>query len=57
MSAMETTIKKQLLSTDEIIRRWKESRKQSKIEAEKMYQSPEYQAFLVKLRALKNQNV
>jgi hypothetical protein len=57
MSAMETTIKKQLLSTDEIIRRWKESRKQSKIEAEKMYHSPEYQAFLVKLRALKNQNV
>lgn len=51
---METATKKQLLSTDEIIRRWKESRKQSKIEAEQRYNSPEFQEILKKLRAMKS---
>lgn len=40
---------------DEIVRLMKESKKQSKIDNEKMYHSSEYQEFLKKLRALKTQ--
>jgi hypothetical protein len=50
---METAIKKQLLSTDEIIRRWKESRRQSKIETEEYARSKEFQETLLRLRAMK----
>jgi hypothetical protein len=51
---METNIKKQLLSTDEIIRRWKESREQSKIESEAFAKSDEYKEIIIRLRAMKS---
>ena len=54
---MEITIKKPLFKpADELIRLWKESKRQSKIEAEQMFHTAEYQAFLIKLRALKNKS-
>jgi hypothetical protein len=50
---METAIKKQLLSTDEIIRRWKESRIQSKIESEEFAKSKEFQEIFKRLGKIK----
>jgi len=51
---METTKKSIFKPVDEIVRLMKESKKQSKIENEKRYQSVEFQEILKKLRAMKS---
>jgi len=51
---METTKKSIFKPVDEIVRLMKESKRQSKIESQEMYHTPEFQEFLKKLRALKS---
>jgi hypothetical protein len=55
---METTTKKSIFKpVDEIIRLMKESKKQSKIESQQRYYTPEFQEVLKKLRAMKTQQL
>ncbi len=54
---METPVKNPVFkSADEIIHLMLESKKQSKIESQERYNTPEFQEILRKLRALKKQN-
>lgn len=57
LSTMDATKKSIFKSVDEIIRLMKESKKQSKIENKKKYNSPEFQEVLMKLRAIKKQQL
>ena len=54
---MEPEKKPVFKSADEIIHLMLESKKQSKIESQERYNTPEFQEMLIKLRKMKNDKI